>query len=77
MKNIIKYCDYCPNYLHEFKRHKLIYEEEMNKYLNIVDNYENKINKNINKIEYLLKLLKIWLKHLKLINQLKLNLKKN
>ena len=44
MKNIIKYCDYCPNYLHEFKRHKLIYEEEMNKYLNIINNYENKIN---------------------------------
>ena len=40
------YCDYCPDDSIEFIRHKLIYEKEMNEYLNKINDYENKINNN-------------------------------
>ena len=41
------YYDYCPDEKScEFNRHKLIYKDEMKGYLEIINNYENKINKN-------------------------------
>ena len=35
----MNYCDYCPKNKHEFKRHDLIYDEELNLYLEIINNY--------------------------------------
>ena len=63
------YCDYCPKDAYEFNRHKLIYEKEMNEYLNKINNYENQINNNnqelnlfVKKIEELLKTIKNMIK---------------
>ena len=61
VKNIKKIFNYCPKNSHDFKQNKLIYEEEMNHYLQIIKNYEDKINNNnqelnlfVKKIENLL-----------------------
>ena len=65
------YCDYCPNEktCDLFNRHKLIYEKEMNGYLETINNYENKINNNnqelnefVKKIEELLNTIKNMIK---------------
>ena len=61
----MNYCDYCPKNNHEFNRNKLIYDEEVNNYENIIKNYENKIIDNnkeldsfIKKIEEILTIIK-------------------
>ena len=77
------YCDYCSNYLHKFKRHKLIYDEEMNKYEEIIKKYENKLNNNneelnifINKIEDLLKTIKNMIKTSQLNQSIQIDFQK-
>ena len=79
----MNYCDYCPKYSHEFERHQLIYEKEMNEYLEIIKNCENKINNNnkelnlfINKIEDLLKIIKNIIKTSQINQLIEINFQK-
>ena len=82
-KHCKNYCDYCPKYYHEFNRNKLIYEKEMNEYLEKINNYENKIKNNnqelnslVDKIENLLKTIKNMIKTSQINQSIEINFQK-
>ena len=50
------YCNYCLNSnSHDFKKFNFIFDEEMNKYLQIIKKHENKINENKQKLNSIVK----------------------
>ena len=79
----MNYCVYCPKDKHEFNIYKLIYDEEMNSYEEIIKNYENKIYTNnqklksfISKIEELLTIIKKTVKTSQINQSIQINFQK-